>query len=481
MKKRPAYKHSAPIVIREGNVTVRITTEENVVQGTAYARHTIIYFDGGQRIRRRFSDLGEARTEAELIAIKLANRDGEALKLKPEDRASYLQAMEMLRSLDPSLRLNMAIREFVDARKNLGAAGVKLDVAASELAHATSKLPPGVSLLACVEDFAKATAKLPPDVTLLRCADEWTTRNCQVRASKSVPDLVEEYLATKEKAARSPRHLRDLRHRLRPFAEQFQTQVAELKWEQLQTYIDGLDVGARSKLNVYRHIRALLIFACKRKYAPRELLEELHGVQLPESSSPPTRVFTPAHAQEIFDALVAHRPDLIPAITLSAFCGLRTAEVLRIDWKELLLDEGVLEVVANKAKTASRRTVPLGPAALAWLLPHRRKEGPVCPVTGENRLYEAVLASVKRQRSRRHVTEKFLWIKNGFRHGWCSYRLALSKDVNLTALEAGNSAQMIHGNYKSLVSERQAREWFAIVPPDGYGANTVPMPVAAKA
>ena len=53
--------------------------------------------------------------------------------------------------------------------------------------------------------------------------------------------------------------------------------------------------------------------------------------------------------------------------------------------------------------------------------------------------------------------------------------------MNLTALEAGNSAQMIHGNYKSLVSERQAREWFAIVPPDGYGANTVPMPVAAKA
>lgn len=481
MKKRRKLKRPAPIVVREGNVRVRITTEANVVDGKSYPRHTVVYFDGGQRIRRRFSDLGEAKTEAELIAIKLANREGEALKLEPGDRASYLQGLEILRSVEPDLPLNLAIREFVDARRNLGTTDMKLDVAAAELAQAKARLPVGVSLIACVEEFAKAVAKLPPGVPLLRCVDDWSTRNSQVRVTKSVPELVEEYLVAKETAQRSPRHLRDLKHRLRPFAEKFKTPVAELKWEQLQAYLDGLQVGARSKLNVYRHIRALLIFACKRKYAPRELLEELHGVRLPESSSTPTRVFTPVEAREILYALVEFRPDLIPAIALCAFCGLRTAEVQRIDWKEVLIEEGGLEITANKAKTASRRTVPLGPAAVAWLLPHRRKGGPVCPVVGENRLYEAVLSSIRRRRIRQRVKEKFHWVKNGFRHGWCSYRLAQTKDVNLTALEAGNSAQMIHANYKSLVTERQAKEWFNIMPPEGYGANIVPMPAAAPA
>lgn len=59
---------------------------------------------------------------------------------------------------------------------------------------------------------------------------------------------------------------------------------------------------------------------------------------------------------------------------------------------------------------------------------------------------------------------------NGLRHSFISYRVAAIKKVAEVALEAGNSPQMIFSNYRELVS-RDAKEWFAIVPPGIAGGK----------
>ena len=54
-------------------------------------------------------------------------------------------------------------------------------------------------------------------------------------------------------------------------------------------------------------------------------------------------------------------------------------------------------------------------------------------------------------------------LPNALRHSYISYRLTLTGDVNRTALEAGNSASVIHSNYHALVEDpRFAEEWFAV-------------------
>ncbi len=454
LKKRTA-KAQKPIEIKEGSVVVTITSEKNRVGGKRYHRHNLTYFEGGQRIRRRFSDLDEARAEAHVVAIKLSNREGEVLKLAPADRAHYLQARELLTEHDPSLRLNLAVADYIEASNLTGAVGVKLTTAAAE--------------------FAEARAILPADVSLKTAVTEWVARHHQVREKRSIPDLVQEFLDAKTKIHSSDRHLRDLKHRLGRFAEAFTIPVTKLTAPVLQTYIDGLEVGARSKLNEFRHIKALLRFAVKRKYAPRDLLDELEAIEKPKPRPNPTLVFSPADLREIFAALVDHRPDLIPAVAIAAFCGLRTAEVQRLDWREVRFAQGCVEVPALKSKTASRRVVSLCDAAKSWLARYAQTEGPVCPVTGENRLYEAILAAVNKSRSKRKVTEPFRWVRNGFRHGFCSHRLMLIKDQNLVALEAGHSTAMLHRNYKELVSDADAKEWFSISAPWSTG-DVHPMP-----
>ena len=56
------------------------------------------------------------------------------------------------------------------------------------------------------------------------------------------------------------------------------------------------------------------------------------------------------------------------------------------------------------------------------------------------------------------------WKHNGLRHSFCSYRAALTKNMNQTAFEAGNSPAMIQRHYWKTVSEKQAKQWFAIMP-----------------
>ena len=114
-----------------------------------------------------------------------------------------------------------------------------------------------------------------------------------------------------------------------------------------------------------------------------------------------------------------------------------------------------LIVNADQAKTRSRRLVPISDNLAAWLAPHARKSGSVWP-HGHDYLYE----------SQRAVARKagVKWKQNALRHSFISYRIAMVKDANQVALEAGNSPDIIFRNYLELVTQIQARSWFGIEP-----------------
>jgi len=46
--------------------------------------------------------------------------------------------------------------------------------------------------------------------------------------------------------------------------------------------------------------------------------------------------------------------------------------------------------------------------------------------------------------------------------------VAKTGDVPRTALEAGNSPEMIFRHYRAVVDEPAAEEWFGIMPPKGW-------------
>jgi integrase len=174
------------------------------------------------------------------------------------------------------------------------------------------------------------------------------------------------------------------------------------------------------------------------------------------------------YSPEELEALVTHAAsDLIPFLVIGAFAGLRSAEIERLDWREVDLVHGHVEVTAANAKTASRRLAPLPDNLKAWLAPLHRDTGRVFALstTGGN------LTTRLQALARRAGLDG--WRKNALRHSFISYRVAAVQNVSQVALEAGNSPAIIFANYRAVVTHGEALRWFAITP--ATSVNVLPL------
>jgi integrase len=143
----------------------------------------------------------------------------------------------------------------------------------------------------------------------------------------------------------------------------------------------------------------------------------------------------------------------LPVLAIGGFSGIRSAEIARLHWEDVLWDQGYIEVKARKAKTKARRLVPIQPNLKSWLEPYRGSSGAVCNFTCLSYRYEQLSQQAQ-----------VGWKVNALRHSYASYRLAQVQDAAKVALEMGNSPQMLFKHYRELVTPDAAGAWFSIVP-----------------
>ena len=111
----------------------------------------------------------------------------------------------------------------------------------------------------------------------------------------------------------------------------------------IQNYVRDLKRGPRSKNNTRKAIKTLFTFAQTRGYLPKGLTEA-SDLQRVKEPAKPIGIFTP----EQMAALLQHAPaDLVPFLAIGAFAGLRHAEILRLDWAEVDLADGHIEILTS--------------------------------------------------------------------------------------------------------------------------------------
>src|SRR5262249_20616465 len=158
--------------------------------------------------------------------------------------------------------------------------------------------------------------------------------------------------------------------------------------------------------------------------------------------------------RSLLEAANRHAPDVLPMLAIGAFAGLRDAEIKRLDWNEVDLARGHVEIKAAKSKSARRRILSIQPSLAAWLRPYGKMKGRLAPVGARKKLdrvrKEAGLAR---------------WPKNGLRHSFASYRLAAIHDAPRVASELGHtSPQMLYSTYRELVLPEEAERYWKIAP-----------------
>lgn len=267
---------------------------------------------------------------------------------------------------------------------------------------------------------------------------------------KSVREVVDELLDEKMKAGVSMFHWKDLRSRLTRFADAFHCPLASVTSVEIQQFLLSLGVGFRSRRNYRQSIGTFFNFAKAHRYLKLDH-PGISDVPKVPKRGPKISVFSP---EEMTKLLSGAKSELIPALALGAFAGIRTEEIKRLRWSHIKLARGLIDVPSEVTKTQSRRLAPISDSLRQWLLPFVRDDGPIVPYSNLSNqfLKTAKLLGVK-------------WRRNVLRHSFISYRVAQTGDIARTSLEAGNSPKVVKQDYLEIVDEAAAKDWFSISPP----------------
>jgi integrase len=266
---------------------------------------------------------------------------------------------------------------------------------------------------------------------------------------KTVSEAVAELIQHKVAMERSRIYVEELEWMLKKFADSFQCHVSLVSSESIRQWLADQNGGPKFKHHLRSALSVLFKYCRQKGYVNRDWAE-LDMIELPTVKAPETSVFTPSDVKAILDHSFPHA---VPATAILAFAGLRPAEIERLDWADI--GDQYITVNAGKAKTASRRTIPIQQNLAQWLRPYRGNVGRVWPRS------HSWLNQAMRKAAKRGAVQ---WHRNALRHSFCSYRLAILDNAAKVALEAGNSPTQIFRHYRALVTPEAAVEWFNVQP-----------------
>ena len=385
--------------------------------------YLLAYYAEGQRKRERVSNLDDAKRRAKQLIAELAEGKAHVATFTLKQTAAIMDAVEILRPFNVSI--TEVARQFAAALTILGE----------------------TPILQAAEFLAKHRAE-----EARRGALQPIT----------LPALVEKYLSSIE-GKKSIRYVQDLKSKLHQAAKAFTGQVRDIRADDIDRWIDGMEnAGQRTKNNYRMALLTLFSYARNKNHLPRaEKTEAEFATRHDDKKSGLIGIYTP---QEFGMYLRYVDSRFVPFVALGGLAGLRTIEILRLEWSDVWFAKGFIEVGRSKSKTATRRLVPICPALKEWLEPFAQKSGPVLPDIRDDvhfrRLFHAAEAPLMDENGKPRVK----LVHNGLRHSFCSYRLALTKSAAQVALEAGNSPKMLFEHYRELVTEAEGDEWFALTP-----------------
>ena len=297
-------------------------------------------------------------------------------------------------------------------------------------------------------------------------------RSTKLKKSCTIAELIGSLQAEKRAEGSSRRYLDDLRSRLGRFSNDFgDRQAGGIEAQEITDWLAALGLSPLSQTNYRRVLVTLFAYGKRLKFCTDNPAEDAMKPKLKET---PIGILTPA---ETLRFLTACSAEILPAMAIGLFAGVRDAELNRLDFADVDLESGFITVSADNAKSARRRLIPIRPALKAWLAPHGLKTGKVWVKNGRKLMERARLkggfgTAAMASKLGIEVDPGNLkpWPSNAARHSFASYALADYQDAAKVALELGHAdSRIIFSHYRELVKPAEAKEFWGIRPPKGHG------------
>lgn len=416
-------------LLTEGACSVKIYSSAQKKNGEIYRSHCVSYTEAGERVRKTFSDLGEAKAWAQSTLTRLANGEKEIKGISPVDLQDMALAKLELANLNVSI--TAAVKEYRRASEQLNGKGTINDAVRYFLANANPDLP-----------------------------------------RKTVAEVSKEMCEAKKKDGLSERYREDLSQRLAKFAKSFSGEISAIRTKEIEHWLRELKTGPKNRNNYAAAITILFNFAKRCGYLPEDRVTAAENLTRAKNAGGKINIYSPGELTTMLVRLKTLKPELLPFVALGAFAGIRTAELARLTWEDIDFDHNLIEVGAQQSKTAQRRHIPMQPNLAAWLKPYAEKKGRICD---ENKIQIAIRRVIEppEKTSSGKSTPGVKWKHNALRHSYGSYRLPVIKSASELALEMGNSPAMIFRHYRELVKPAEASQFWAIIPHASHAVTEV--------
>ena len=405
----------------------------------AFPAYRLAWRVTGKRRMERFQTYSEAKRRADAL-VKELDKDSQTAAMTAGQAADAMTALELLRGFyrdtGHNVSLKRAVAEYVEAARHLSG-------------H-----------------------------TLAEAVEGYMTNIVSVKR-KDLAEAVEEFIQTDEprtkatdgqRAQLSSEYTRIRALRLRRFAHALPGHaVCDLSNQHLDAFFQGMPDASPKARNHHRAgIKQFIQWSVRNDYlAPSNRLLEADSLRMEHANNGDIGIYTPNE----FRALLETAEDsLKPLIAIGGLCGLRTAELLRLEWEDVWRVEGHIEISQTKSKTRLRRLVAICPALAEWLRPYHSYSGKLWKLS-ENCFHARCAEMCKAAGVKRK--------DNGLRHAFCSFHFALHANENQTAQQAGNSPAMVHQHYKGLATKAEGEAWFNVQP--HRAANIVPLTAKSAA
>ena len=231
---------------------------------------------------------------------------------------------------------------------------------------------------------------------------------------------------------RNERHLRSMRQTVNRFPSLHDCLVSDISHRDLEPLLAPISPGGRNA--VMRHLRAFFNHGIKRGHLTENPITRLDFV---ETTPEEVEVLAPEDVVKMLEAALMDDLDLLPYLVLGFFCGIRPiGELTLLQWSDLDLQHRNVTIRYAVSKTKRRRFIDLSENAIAWLGAYRRRGG-VCEGPIVNYDESALRARREKNRAAAGITH---WPNSAMRHSYCSYWLAMHKDINKLVLQSGHTS-----------------------------------------
>ena len=321
----------------------------------------------------------------------------------------------------------------------------------------------------------KAAAILKGKATLIQAADYYMS-HAAPKKKITVLQLYQNYYDFQKAEGAAGSYLKDIKWRLRRFAESFPAskKAHEVTYHQITNYIGQAFVrqGKEGQKRIKRqkprklspagrkielkNIRPMFNFALDQGYIQKSPFPVTHFLQRKSKDRQNLLNIRVLTLDEV-KAVLQNAGPLLPYHAFGLFLGTRPDETKALDWSNVTWRAKSVLVNGTDSTSHDRRHVPMSENLLAWLKPYKkRKKGPVVEEKGFRDRFIAVA----------QAAGLVPWPSDVLRHTFASYWLAKFKDEATLKFLMGHhlSSAVLRKHYLNLVTPEDAEKFWAIFP-----------------